>query len=160
MQCQKCCRDLRDDEPIYRVSLSCDGDGCRQHRDSIASVCAECGIDCRRTFRGPNPCMHCRRPVFISHRSKFPKYIVCGKACQKAVYALAWKRRQLPQRSCVVCGTLFQPKRTRALYCGSRCKQSAYRRRRKLADRSRRGRRSRNNAWAYRGSRSGHVSPD
>lgn len=160
MQCQKCCRDLRDDEPIYRVSLSYDGDDCRWYCGGIASMCAECGIDCVRTFRGPNPCMHCQRSVFISHRSKLPKYIVCGKACQKALYALARRRRQLPQRSCMICGTLFQPKRTNALYCGSRCKQSAYRRRKKPGYRPRSERRSRNGAWAYRGSRSGRLSPN
>jgi hypothetical protein len=137
MQCQECRRELRDDEPIYRLSMGYGSNNYAKYGGCIASMCA----GCREKRCGPapvsiiyalhngKPCANCGRPVFIECRLKLPKYVVCGAACRQAVYqSVARQRRRLPLRECAICGKQFQPKRTDARYCGMACKQVAFRR--------------------------------
>lgn len=100
----------------YRVSKVL----CRKGNHKV--WCRLCGMSrAPVTFRGPNACVHCARSVRISHRSKRPKSVVCGKACRQALYAPPPKTAASLRRD-----TLFQPRRSNAPYCGARGKLSAY----------------------------------
>jgi hypothetical protein len=131
MQCEKCHRELGQDEPVYRTRVR------SYHYPRLGGAC----FDCRDTpsclkheryekeWRAPKPCVNCERPVIIKQRANPPKnHILCGQECTRAFYnAWARRKRQLSQRPCTTCGELFDPARSDAKYCGSACRQRAYR---------------------------------
>jgi hypothetical protein len=56
--------------------------------------------------------------------------VMCSIVCAQRTRRANRRRRQPRMRTrCAVCGTSFTPKRTDARYCGSACRQRAYRQR-------------------------------
>jgi hypothetical protein len=130
MQCGKCHRDLDPDEPIYRTRFA--------RAYWMGSVCSECRCDpvslkyerYATEWRAPMPCERCGRPVMIRQRYQPPMHIACSAKCQKDIHNAAYRAkrpRQVSRQPCATCGELFDPARSDAKYCGSACRQRAYR---------------------------------
>src|SRR6516165_4869473 len=135
MQCQVCRREISDREPIYRVrffgTIWAEKFGGR-----TISACTSCKERPPKgsewAFRGPwypaLPCCSCDRPVFVDHKPKGLRVLVCSDRCRQAVYnARAYKPRCGTQKPCIICCEQFTPKRSDALYCSRACKQRVYR---------------------------------
>ena len=146
MQCKLCHRDMASSDPIYRVSLAYEARERTRCGGAIAEVCAECCATTppdiageprlkmswlvNRDWRPATPCERCARPVIGDMRRKLPKHVACGPECRGAIYgALEAARRRRPMKavSCLLCGVSFLSKRNDARYCGSACKQKAFR---------------------------------
>lgn len=141
MHCGICKRELAKDEAVYRLHL---GDSYfRITGKNIGTVCAQCAVS-KTTYDGrvlvkhwppSKPCECCGRPVHVDRHRKHLRYFVCSDQCRIAIYnanARAKLKRQgerpVPKQACVICGALFTPKRSDAIYCSAACKQRGYRR--------------------------------
>jgi predicted nucleic acid-binding Zn ribbon protein len=74
--------------------------------------------------------------VHVDRHRNHLRYFVCSDQCRIAIYNAnargklneRGQRRPVPKRPCVICGELFTPKRSDAIYCSDACKQRGYRR--------------------------------
>ena len=122
MRCEKCHRDLAEDEPVYRF-YALNGATIRR--------CDACGPLMGTTFRWRDllPCEGCGRPVSYREDRRHRLHVSCGQAsCLRAIRA-AGVREQLRRPRVCICGIEFKPTRGEARYCSLACKQRAYRQR-------------------------------
>ena len=131
--CNKCKREIGPDEPIWRgrtrrVTSMGYGRGYM-----LAHLCDLCGPSDWRDYGRAMPCESCRRPVHYSLTNHWRTHTYCDSRCEyEATKAKARRRRAEARgetRDCEVCGEVFEPVRADAKYCGSPCRQKAYRRR-------------------------------
>jgi hypothetical protein len=137
MTCQICGRVMDSNEPVHRIRVAGHSPFVSLFRGLIGSICIGCSTQKFEgtKWREPQPCAHCGRPVSNETWRKEPWNIVCGKTCRIAIFnAQARQRRALAPRACEKCGQSFAPKRTDSRFCSVACKQSAYRRRNRVAN--------------------------
>jgi hypothetical protein len=136
MQCPTCRRELGDREPVYQVRRL------PPPYPGIVHVCRKCEeerhqgwVSATGRYLRTEPCDSCERPVLNLARlaRRYRRSIIaCSLACRKRIENARYpaKRYGHPtRRPCATCGAPFTPKRSEGLYCSSRCKQRAYRRR-------------------------------
>jgi hypothetical protein len=122
--CGDCGRDLDPDEPVWRERSRC----------GICTVCS----DCRSwDFGDPSPCETCGRPVHNEWRSRPRRHVFCSERCASRWYNARQKaeRDEARLKICEVCCEHFEAPRRDTKYCGTACKQKAYRHR--VTDRKR-----------------------
>jgi hypothetical protein len=133
MQCPSCLRELTDDAPIHRVSLS----WFSQMSPSIIRYrCDDCCAELKyHTWRPPIPCAGCGRPVIHDTNREPPQQAFCGnEQCRRAARAAAARElRQIRRRRrawiCRCCGEKLNTSRSDGRYCSPACRQRAYRQR-------------------------------
>jgi len=132
MKCWKCERELPNDESFYRLRRYLG----RRAGYEFTPICTQCfpnleSYHQRLHWHLPAPCTRCGRIVILEAWRDPPcQDVFCSRECQTSVWnarSYAKHRRPPPERACAVCDERFQPKRTDAIYCSSRCKQAAYR---------------------------------
>jgi len=92
MRCAACKRELKADEPVYRVRVGYNSDWYRTF-GSIGSVCSDCikrlpdpkYAWSKNRWLGAKPCCHCQRPVFVDRERKHLRYFVFGDKCRIAI---------------------------------------------------------------------------
>ena len=122
MMCEKCNRDLVDDEPVYRFQ---DANGATIRR------CRDCATRMGTIFqwRPPVPCEGCGRPVSYREDRHRRLHVSCGeRSCLRSIRAAGARSQRRQPRVCI-CGIEFKPTRGDARYCSPACKQRAYRQR-------------------------------
>jgi hypothetical protein len=152
--CGACGTSFAPDATVWRqhFTIYCEGSGHRRKRREVLG--AACGA-CREMGRAgaplhgasrchpPRPCLGCGRPCatpvywqldanYDVIGNKPPGPALCSRACE----IVAARRARIAAkpsrtRSCAVCQTAFTPPRTDGVYCSSRCRQAAYRARRR-----------------------------
>jgi hypothetical protein len=133
MRCDKCDREMIDDEPAWRR-----WHGYRGHN----SLCAGCSKSDSRYYRKAHPCARCGRPVHHDAIRKLPTIVACGPRCQALI---CWTRsnvkrdrrhpardrrrppREPPAHDCIKCGERFTFSRLDARYCSGKCRQAHWR---------------------------------
>ena len=131
MQCPSCRRDLADDAPIHRVSLSW-----QQTYSVIRYVCGDCASHLGKWHKWQQPmrCEGCNRPVVHDTNRRPPLHVICGEPCSRAVRAAVARDRRRPEvRMCRTCGKPFASRHANARTCSQACRQRAYRLRKKAA---------------------------
>jgi len=139
-QCAACGRALTVDAPVWRRRMPLGYGPFGQWQSTVAPICADCAAKVTSwfiRFHPPRPCEGCGRPVhqelnFRSHRRTF-----CCRNCECAVRTTAARQARSEARGtrpCKGCGETFEPTRTDAHFCSSRCRQRAYRRRKGVTD--------------------------
>ena len=94
-------------------------------------------LECTRcspqpSWRAPQPCAHCGRPVFqLLDRVRRKATLCCGR-CAWAYYLRRLRirrrqRRQMAEIACAACSKLFVPRRADARTCSSKCRQWLHR---------------------------------
>ena len=145
MQCQKCQKQLRPDEPVWRQQESIPPHGWTMRWSwAFFTVCIDCikereedeyafsGNRDRWTGAKTSPCDGCSRLVTIEGRFKNRcRYWACSEKCRNKAARLrkqagAAKKRR---RECPVCGETFTPRRNDAITCSPKCRQKSYRQR-------------------------------
>jgi len=108
-------------------------------RRTVAPHCAKCPKG-GRIFQLPAVCEGCGRDVYqhldyVSHRRTF-----CCEQCEAKVRTQEARTRRAEARGatriCQLCREHFEPTRADAKFCTARCKQTAYRRRRVMDNKS------------------------
>jgi len=127
MKCEKCKRQLTEDEPVYRLFINVFvryqmvRGTCEAKKDQVIP----------RRWSPPRPCCHCYRPVYLDRPlRKGLRYFVCGTVCRQAVQNANYRRmhpRSHVEQKCQSCGVTFTPKRNDAKFCSVACKQRSYR---------------------------------
>jgi hypothetical protein len=126
MRCDKCDREMTDDEPAWRR-----WNGRHGHN----SLCAGCTQSDSRRYLKPLPCARCGRPLHYDAIRKLPTIVACGPRCQALIY---WTRsnakrdprrplREPPAHDCIQCGERFTSSRLDARYCSGKCRQAHWR---------------------------------
>lgn len=121
-RCDKCGRDLSDDDPVWKV-----WSGYWRY-----TLCAACKPN--RYFRPQQPCERCGRPVHECD-VKAPSIVYCGPRCQALIYwarSNAKRDRRRPPREaqiydhiCWKCGSGFTAlRRWGVRYCSRKCRQA------------------------------------
>jgi hypothetical protein len=128
MRCDKCDREMTDDEPAWRR-----WNGYHGHN----SLCVGCIQTDVRYYRKPQPCARCGRPVHHDAIRKLPTIVACGPRCQTLIYwtrSNAKRYRPRPPRepsahehTCIRCGEPFTSSRLDARYCSGKCRQAHWR---------------------------------
>jgi hypothetical protein len=152
LRCQNCDRSIPEGETVYRAATGYYTTWYERWRGAVGSICADCakGVQSQvviagRTYdhvdypggadqqwRRPRSCRSCGRWVVYTGRRPWPRYIACSKTCQQRAYAARRGRDPLQARPCTQCHEPFTPKRRGdATLCSPRCKQAAYRARRR-----------------------------
>ena len=129
--CGRCGRALKPDEPVWREQCAREPGYFGGTTSILAPVCDACHSQYQR-FWHEHPCGHCGRPVY--NAVGFDGHdVFCSERCHKEVRKARLRLRCAEARgtrTCPTCGKGFDPKRSDALTCSSRCRQKGYRQRR------------------------------
>ena len=109
------------------------------HKEKLAPVCGDCRpMPGRGTWfweRDAQPCEICSRPVvnMITMRDRIHTF--CSEVCSRRYYSA--RQREARQQALDLdkvceCGTKFTAARSDASHCSSKCRQRAYRIKKKL----------------------------
>jgi len=143
--CADCGEAFPDDVPIYRrmVSQWTRVQGGRlvgSRRSRVAPVCEGCKCPGEWDLHwdqnavcnlydvlGSDPCMGCERAVYQSSL-RARRWSYCSHDCRDKALREAHALRMAQRRfECAGCGEEYEPTRSDARYCSSRCRQAAYR---------------------------------
>lgn len=128
--CGKCHRPLARQEHVWRMRIN--------HRFAMFGwtydtlpLCEMCATQSDwRTFEAPAPCEYCGRIVHNELRMIDRKHVYCCTNCESQAQARKARLKRAVSRGtmgCVECGKTFRPTRIDAKFCGSACRQKAYR---------------------------------
>ncbi len=129
MRCQRCHKDLKKAEPVYRVSTGYYSPWYEKFGGSVGYICATCApLSGNRDWMLPRPCECCNRPVIHDIRRRVPLYVVCGKDCRSELSrSRSRSKHSLIERVCLTCNKQFIPTRSNARFCSNACRQRSYR---------------------------------